>query len=69
MKKLKNRLIIVMGIVLITILAATAIFAAGQYFQVLPHPEYIGLGCTLGIVLLIIGMIIGMNINNDHHTD
>ena len=61
MKKFKNRVIIIFGIVLLTLLAFTAIFAAGQYFQILPHPEYIGIGCIVGIVLLIIGIIIGIN--------
>ena len=63
-KKFRNRVIIVVGIALFTFLTATAVFAAGQYFHILPNPEYIGIGCVIGIILLILGVIIGKTIKN-----
>ena len=64
MKKFKNRIVLIVGIILLATLYSVAIFAAGQYFQILPHPEYIGIGCIAGIILMIIGIIIGINVNN-----
>ena len=63
MKKFKNRVILIIGTALLALLTAIGIFAAGQYFSVIPHPEFVASGCVIGIVLLVIGIIIGNSIN------
>ena len=63
MKKFKNRVLLIIGVVLLTIFAVTALLAAGQYFQLLPYPQFMGIGAIAGIVILLIGFAIGKYTN------